>query len=129
MSTKGTVALIGNWHLYEEVFEQWNIYIDLPKDALTAIDGNDVTIRIPIAVWKELRQHTTHSERRIDQNLSRLREEAQHWVRDRLIDYERASTEAEQSVVALRGCLIADINDPMEKQIEDYIAHFTPPAQ
>lgn len=125
MSTKGTIFLVGDWHLYEEVFEQWNIYIDLPKDALTAIDGNDVTICIPIAVWKALRAHTTYTEKYIDMPPEALRAEAEAWATQRLERWRNAETDSLKAIVAMGGCFIATITDPFEKQVQDYISYYT----
>lgn len=58
MSTKVTLSHNGDYHLYEECFEQDNVWlqIDNPADVeLRAIPGgSSVTVAIPVATWRHL---------------------------------------------------------------------------
>jgi hypothetical protein len=129
MSDKSTITVVGDWVLHEAILQDWHVSLTFPKDALVELAGNEVTIRIPIAIWGRLRSHTSDQERRLGQYPPDLRYEAEQWVTARLAKYALASTESQRSIIAIGGCLIANIDDTPEKQVEDYIAHFTPPVQ
>ena len=129
MSTKSTVALYGkDWHLYEELADDfWHIWLEFPKEALEATDGS-FALRIPIAAWRELRHGIGPYEKYLDMPKEELRQEAEAWVADRLLRYNQAD-ERTKWTVGFGGAAVADINDPFETQVEDFISWHTPPEE
>jgi len=52
MSTKRTLWLKGETHLYLEAWDDDNVYLELPASGPVEI----LTIKIPIADWEEMRK-------------------------------------------------------------------------
>ena len=64
MSTRTTLAWVElngmTYHLYEEMADSENIYLEAYPDGL----GFDDEIRIPLEVWRELRKYGNEDARR-----------------------------------------------------------------
>ena len=65
MSTRGTLALSGKWHLYRELDvdqgDDNHVWLDFPEDALKARGGTthgQRAIRVPLEAWNVIRQAT-----------------------------------------------------------------------
>jgi len=126
MSTKSSIFYDkeSEFHLYQEGLDCWNVYLDIP---LTG--GSEITVAIPLRIWKEMRHNTLYMERYFDMSVEDLRTEAEKAVAERLRRYEEASERA-KPITALAGCLtFGDINLPATEQVENYIEAHTPVAE
>ena len=120
MSTKSGIWNDDDWYLYEEMMDDgWHVYLEFPRAALQDLE----TLRIPVAVWAKVRQHTSGMEQYLSQPRDALRAEAEKWVDERAKDIADGKTFAR-----FRGAFTADAGWPREKQIEAYMQERTPPA-
>ncbi|HZP26637.1 MAG TPA: hypothetical protein VFB90_06275 [Dehalococcoidia bacterium] len=54
MSTKATLWLSDDFHLYREVLDDQNVYLEVRGSEFI----EQIVMKIPIAAWNEMRQHT-----------------------------------------------------------------------
>ena len=54
MSTKATLWLSDDFHLYREVLDDQNVYLEIRGSEFI----EQLVMKIPIAAWNEMRQHT-----------------------------------------------------------------------
>ncbi len=114
------------WTLYEEGLESWAVNVEFPMEALKGANGS-LKLTIPADVWSILRQGNHSKAPYYRMNTQQLRKLAEQWVERRLIDYNKAKGGQFEQDVYLKGCLVADLDAPSEKQVEDFIAFYTPP--
>jgi hypothetical protein len=57
MSTKSSIVHGPNFHLYAEVFEDADVYLELEGVQFEA-SARGIKVAIPVAVWEVIRQHT-----------------------------------------------------------------------
>lgn len=124
--SKSTTRPTGQWRLYEEGLDRWNIYLDFPKEALEGTESG-FRLTIPGDVWELLRRgaHSSALYYRMDPH--QLRKLAEAWVDYRLSRYANAEDDAEKTEVYLHGCLVANLEDPRDKQVADFVRAYTPP--
>jgi len=53
MSTKSTISHGNTYHLYEEMFDVSNVYLEIEKTEFK-VTPNSVMVQIPINVWREM---------------------------------------------------------------------------
>lgn len=117
MSTRSTIWYGGaEWHFFTDGFDDWNVYIEFPREALTDLE----TIRIPLAIWTHLRESEPGMLRYLSISPEKLKAEAEHFVDER-------AKEDDGSILRLRGAFRADPNAPRNEQIRQYIESYTPP--
>ena len=58
MSTRATLSYGPNFHLFEEVFDEEHVYLELSRADFEATPGR-VLVTIPLAVWEVVRAHST----------------------------------------------------------------------
>ena len=125
MSTKSSIYYDGesDFHLYQDGFDMWHVHLDVPLGG-----GSEVTVAIPLGVWKEMRQTTLSMERYLDMSPSELRQEAEKSVDERLAEWEARGRDP-KDILALRGVMAYGvIESPRDEQIENYIRWYTPPS-
>lgn len=82
MSTKATLwydSEYPEFHLYEEAFDHEFVYLSVQRGG--KYYDEDVVIRIPNRVWKEMRKHGPYTERYLDMTDEELREEVMRQVK------------------------------------------------
>jgi hypothetical protein len=59
MSTKSTIYYGDDFHFYNEVADDYNVYLQIDKESLNEfhIDENKLQICIPSAIWKIISEH------------------------------------------------------------------------
>ena len=114
------------WALYEEGLDSWTVHIDFPISALEGAEGA-LKLTIPADVWSILRQGNHSKAPYYRMSPQQLRKLAEQWVEQRLVDYKKAKGTRTEQDIYLKGCLVADLDDPNEKQVEDFITFYTPP--
>ena len=124
MSTRATLVLVGDWHLFQELADDgWHTWLEFPMDAIKPTSGG-VALRIPSGVWKELRTQQAVREHYLDMPLASLLIEAESWVAARMEQIKAGSPGAR-----LGGSLVADPDASFDEQVKQYIAWYTPPSQ
>ena len=58
MSTKATLWLSDEFHLYRDVFDDENVYLEVRGSGLV----EQFVVKIPIAAWNEMRQRAPFAE-------------------------------------------------------------------
>jgi hypothetical protein len=58
MSTRGTLWHNDEFHLYQEGFDNENVYLEIEGDPRL----ESLVIKIPLLAWKEMRRHTLEPE-------------------------------------------------------------------
>lgn len=53
MSTKSTISHGNTYHLYEEMFDVSNVYLEIEKVEFEA-SNNHVQVQIPIKIWRQM---------------------------------------------------------------------------
>ena len=56
MSTKSSLAYGDNFHLYQECFDEENVYLELESVEFEA-SRDRVTVSIPVAIWEVIRAY------------------------------------------------------------------------
>ena len=125
MSTKSSIYYDGDsdFHLYQEGFDSWNVRLDVPLGG-----GSEVTVVIPLRIWKEMRQTTMYMERYLDMSSENLRAEAEKSVDKRLAEWKDRGSDP-KSILNFSGVVVyGAIESPRDEQIENYIRWYTPPS-
>ena len=127
MSTKSTVAHGPAFHLYSEVFDEDNVYLEIEGTHFEA-SYNRVMIPIPIHVWQIIRRCPGTQLNYAKKTDEELRFQAEQDVDDRLKRYQESLQQDSSRAKALAflggGFVYGDINQPREQQIETGIQHF-----
>ena len=127
MNGKSTIRLVENWRLYEEDFDQGRVYLDFPQEALEGTTSG-VRVAVPAQVWEILRSGSHSAAPFHRMTPGQLRRFAQLWVDYRLRRFELARSEDEREEVRRRGCLVVNLADPRDRQVEDFIRFYSLPA-
>lgn len=114
MSTKVTAAFGDNFHLYHEVMEDDNIYLQLDNVDFDVSKGQ-VTVCIPLEIWEHIRQFSG----------------ANFWAKDLTDDEIRAKVEKEvqnrigaEGIMRMAGLFVyGSADDSKEEQIESGIKY------
>ena len=124
MSTKSSIFYDEetDFHLYSDGFDSWNVHLDVPLGG-----GSEVTIVMPLRIWKEMRKTTMYMEKYLDMSPADLRTEAEEAVAKRLCEYK----ESDKSwAYKMMGCVtFGDIDLPAAEQVKHYIEWYTPPGE
>ena len=130
MSTRSTIYYdgdsAGEFHLYQDGFEHWTIYLDVETEVAGA--RSTLTIPIPLSVWAKMRQKTTGCEKYLEMSAGELRQEAEKEIDARLTEW-RARGSDPKDIMALLGIMAyGTIESPRDEQIESYTRWYTPPS-
>jgi hypothetical protein len=124
MSTKVTVAYGENFHLYQEVFDEDFIYLELEEVQFEA-SYNRVMMPIPIHIWEVIRKYKGIDlswASRTDEEILRYVEEE---VDKRIQKYQQAENEKNQRLIALLGSMpYGSADTSRQQQIEKGIDYF-----
>ena len=124
MSTKSSLACGPGFHLFREVFDDDNLYLEVEGTHFQAA-YNRVMVPIPVHVWEVIRRYPGASYEYADKTDAQLRNEVERSVDERLKRYEEAADRSEL-LWRLPGCLVfGPIDTPRDEQIAKGIAHYT----
>ena len=126
--SQSTTKLTGQWRLYEDGLDRWNIYLDFPKEALEGTESG-IRLTIPGDVWEILRRGAPSSAMYYRMSPEQLRKLAEVWVDYRLNRYANAKDDSEKAEVYMHGCLVANLEDSHDKQVADFVRAYTPPKR
>lgn len=116
MSTKSSLAHGPNFHLYAEMFDDNNVYLELENVHFEAAH-NRVVVPIPVQVWEFIRRYPGISFEYADKSDEELRQYVKCEVDERLKRY-REENEKGKAIAALFGALMfGSIDKPREEQI------------
>lgn len=125
MSTKSTIISGDNFHLYSEMMDEDNVWLELEGVYFEASSGS-ITVAIPAAIWQSIRRHKVDMQY-IDQSDEQIRAAATDHVDSEHRKYEEhlsrckhcATRKAEESACfMLYGML-----DAREDRINEIVAY------
>ena len=122
MSTKATIAHGPNFHLYHEVFDEDNVYLELEGTQFEA-GYNRVMVPIPVHVWEVIRQYPGMTSRIADKTDAELSQLVEQQVDDRIKEYAEADERAKGLVFGSLALGTAD--QPREQQIAAGLDYFS----
>jgi len=124
MSTKNSLAHGPNFHLYAEMFDDNNVYLELENVHFEAAH-NRVVVPIPVQIWEIIRRYQGISFEYADRSDEELRQYVEREVDERLKRYREAD-EKGKAVAALFGVLMfGSVDKPREEQIAAGMAYLT----
>ena len=124
MSTKATIAHGRNFHLYHEVLDEDNVYLELEGTQFEA-GYNRVMVLIPVHVWEVIRQYPGIDLRYADKTDAELSQFVEKQVDDRIKQYAEADERA-RGLVSLFGSLaFGAADEPREQQIASGLDYFS----
>jgi hypothetical protein len=120
MSTRRTLWYGDKYHLYQDGFYDENVYLDIKDSRFDSL-----ILKIPLTVWKEMRQHTIQpNERYLDFSETELRVEAEREVDEHRAHLEevRAKGGKHAGLRMMFGSFVFGSPDtPREEMIEHFI--------
>ena len=124
MSTKCSLAHGPGFHLYREVFDDNNVYLEVEGTHFKA-SYNRVMLPIPVPVWEVIRCCQGADYEYVDKTDAELRDEVERSVDERLTLYEDASERMAPRHRLFGIAIFGSIDAPREEQVAKGIAHFT----
>lgn len=97
MSTKCSLTHGPGFHLYREMFDDDNVYLEVEGTHFEAA-YNRVMLPIPVHVWEVIRRYPGASYEYTDKTDAELRDEVERSVGGRLKRYEGSSQKTEKIV-------------------------------
>jgi len=88
MSTRATLSHGPNFHLFEEVFDDEHVYLELQGTEFEATPGG-VCVQIPLPVWEVIRKHTLFDDSLADLDDAALRAKVEVQVDERIAEHNR----------------------------------------
>jgi hypothetical protein len=104
MSTKSSLAYGPHFHLYSEMGDADNVYLELEGVEFETSERR-VMMAIPVAVWEVIRQHTAVDLSFADKSDDDIQQLVESAVHERTIRYAQAS-EREKKSLKLSGVII-----------------------
>ena len=123
MSTKCSIAHGTGFHLYNEVFDDEHVFLQL-DNADFEVTPDRVMVKLPLHVWEYIRCFPGADLSHADVSDEQIHEEAVHAVESRLAKAAEASSDRMRDLVAFGGSFfMGDIALPRDEQIANYVAH------
>lgn len=127
MNLKSTIVQGENYQLYDEMFDDENIYLTI-NNADFEVTNLHVTIKIPLEIWAVIRQHGEPELRYADWTDDEVRDFVIKEIDERIEEYNQTlKNEGERaaSLKAFCGALVygSPIDNSKEEQIEIAFEH------
>ena len=124
MSTKSSIAYGKDFHLYQECFDEENVYLELDSVEFNA-SNNQVTVTIPVAVWEVIRAYQAVDLSLADRSDGEIEAMVEEEVDQRIEKYQSTDDERAKQIVSLFGVLCYGSADlPRNEQIEKGIQYY-----
>jgi hypothetical protein len=124
MSTKNSLAYGPGFHLYQELFDDNNIYLEMEGTRFEAA-YNRIMVPIPVHIWEVIRRVASVSFDYADKSDAEIRDEVNRDVNARLKQYAEASENGKRLDALSGPLLFGPIDASREEQVAKGIAHFT----
>lgn len=123
MSTKCSIAHGTGFHLYNEVFDDEHVFLQLDKADFEATPDS-VMVKLPLHVWEYIRSFPGGDFSDVNVSDEQILQEAIGAVDSRLAKSAAASPDHLHGLIELGGALVmGDIALPRDQQIANYVAH------
>jgi hypothetical protein len=120
MSTKSTLAHGLGFHLYNEVFENDTVYLELEKVDFEC-DPDRVTVTIPVVVWEVIRQSAGADFSWAAKSDDEIRSYVEQAVQERITAFQDEDLGLKRS---LGIGIFGKDSEPSDKQIEKGLAYY-----
>lgn len=124
MSTKNSLAYGPSFHLYQELFDDNNIYLEMEGTHFEAT-YNRIRLPIPVHIWEVIRRIASVSFDYADKSEAEIRDKVNRDVDVRLKQYAEANESGKRPDTLSGALIFGPIDAPREEQIAKGIAHFT----
>lgn len=123
MSTKCSIAHGTGFHLYNEVFDEKHVFLQLDK-ADFEVTPDRVMVKLPLHVWEYIRGFPGADLSYAAVSDEQIHEEAVQAVDARLAKAAEANSDRMRNWIAVGGSFVmGDISLPRDEQIANYVAH------
>ncbi|WP_290901720.1 hypothetical protein [Aquabacterium sp.] len=123
MSTKCSIAHGTGFHLYNEVFDDEHVFLQLDKAAFEATPDS-VMVKLPLHVWEHIRSFPGADLSDSDLSDEQIHEEAIKAVDSRLAQAAKAKRGEIRNLIGTASDLVmGGIDLPRDQQILNYVAH------
>ena len=123
MSTKCSIAHGTGFHLYNEVFDEKHVFLQLDK-ADFEVTPDRVMVKLPLYVWEYIRCFPGADLSYANVSDEQIHQEAIQAVDARLAKAAEANSDRMRSLIAVGGSFVmGDIALPRNEQIANYVAH------
>lgn len=127
MSTKSTIVCGENFHLYSEMMDDENVYLELEGVTFEAY-RDSVTVAIPAAIWQSIRRH------KVDMSYLAHTDEEIRTAATLHVDDERQKYQGHLSACKhcarratdgqLSACrMLYGVDDPRDERIEEFVRY------
>lgn len=122
MSTKCSIAHGTGFHLYNEVFDDEHVFLQLDKADFEATPDS-VMVKLPLHVWEYIRSFPGADLSDADLSDEQIREEAIKAVDSRLTQAAQAKQGEVRNLIGIASDLVmGSIDLPRDQQIATYVA-------
>lgn len=123
MSTKCSIAHGTGFHLYNEVFDDEHVFLQLDKADFEATPDS-VMVKLPLHVWEYIRSFPGGDFSDADLSDDQIHEEAIQAVDSRLAQAAQTKQVHVRNLIGAASALfIGDIDLPRDQQIANYVAY------
>lgn len=126
MSTKCSIAHGTGFHLYNEVFDEKHVFLQL-ENANFEVTPDRVMVKLPLHVWEYIRSFPGADLSYADVSDEQIHQAAVHAVDSRLAkaaEAAEANSDRMRNLVEVGSSFVmGDIALPREEQIANYVAH------
>ena len=124
MSTKCSLAYGDCFHLYQECFDEDNVYLEIEGVEFEATPER-VMVTIPIAIWETIREHTNLDLSYADLTDEELGAMVVEAVDERIEEYNNCQDERQRNFIAVIGAIPYGLaSAPRDEQIEQGKRYF-----
>ena len=123
MSTKSSLAYGPGFHLYHEMFDDDNVYLEVEGTHFEA-SYNRVRLPIPVHIWEVIRRYPGVSFECVDKTDAELRDDVERQVDERLKQYQEANDEDKPRLALFGSFKYGSVKEPRDTQIEKGVAYF-----
>ena len=125
MSTKCSLAYGDSFHLYEECFDEDNVYLKLEGVEFEAT-AERVTVTIPIAIWETIREYTILDLSYADKSDEEIQAMVEEAVDRRIEEYNNCDDERQRNITAIIGAIpyglaSSSVNEQIEKGLQYFL--------
>ena len=124
MSTKATIACGRNFHLYEDMGDREQIYLQLDTTNFEAGYGQ-VIVPIPVHIWEVIREFSGVRLNLAELTDKELRQKVEQEVDERIAKWNEAKQQKAKSIWRWAGSLaFGDADEPRAKQVQAGLRYY-----
>lgn len=124
MSTKCSLAYGDTFHLYQECFDEDNVYLELEGIEYEATSER-VMVSVPVAIWETIREYSILDLSHADKSDEEIQAMVIEAVDERIEKYHNCDDERQRNWTAIVGAIPYGLaSNPRNEQIEQGIQYY-----